>query len=153
MNIPSGLRHIMEVYRVVNKTDYSYTGAFKIVATKARITEASVRSACTRDIGINTTELDLFLDPLNAEAFKNHLFKRYPSQTQFIDRFINDVLGKNENELDDTTRTLRSLFDDEKENILSKIRLLKMLEQCSEWISRDDVPDDIKVKMQEWLNK
>jgi hypothetical protein len=151
MNIPVGLRHVLDVYRLVNQSKYSYTEAFKRVATKSRITEASVRSSCTRDIGINTEELEMFLDPNNAEHFKLHLSKRFPHYQDSVREFINGILGKNEDMADELTKVIGTLFDDEKKNLITGVLLKSILENIEKWILREDIPNDVRVQMQDLL--
>lgn len=94
MNIPVGLRHLLEVYKLVNDSKYSHSEAFREIATRGRITEAAVRLACMRDIGVNTQELAYYLDPDNSELFKAHLSKRYPAYQNFAFQFIDGVVRK-----------------------------------------------------------
>ncbi len=148
MNIPLGLRHLLEVYRFVNESKYSYTEAFKKVATKNRITEAAVRSACTRDISINTEKLEMFLDPNNAEDFKLHLSKRFPHYQDSVREFINSILGTNEDTADELTKVVSTLFDDEKKNLFNGVLLRNILENIEQWTLREDIPEDVRIQMQ-----
>jgi hypothetical protein len=97
MFIPVGLRHLLDVYKLVNDSKYSHSEAFREVATRGRITGTAVRMACMRDIGVTTQELTYYLDADNSELFKAHLSKRYPAQQDFVCQFIDGVVRKENN--------------------------------------------------------
>ena len=73
------LRHILEVYRQVRQFGSARIDAAKMVAKKHRVSQQTVMSSCTRDVGIKgATELDYLLEPENTTELITLLLLRLP---------------------------------------------------------------------------
>jgi hypothetical protein len=79
MSFPTGLQHVIEVYRLVRRSHRSRVKVVNEVDRTRRVDPQTVTSACTRSLGIGTDGLDEFLLPENSEAFCEHLVRRFPS--------------------------------------------------------------------------
>lgn len=145
-----GLEHILEVYRHVRKGYCSRVEAAKKVAKKGRIAYSTVMAFCTREISVDTVEFDKFLRPANAPLFRNYLIKRFPSSQDEIDDFFNEFDRQEDTQAD---RTIRPLFPDEKKHLYNELLLKEFRDKSMEWISRQDVPNDVKQYLKEWINK
>ena len=152
--INKSLSHAFEIYRLVRQDHYSRIEAAKKVGMKNRITYASVMSSCTRDLNISTDDFDNFLEPENTVEFKNFLIRRFPYHQEQIIEFFNAFEETIEEvEQDMVKKLVRPLLPDEKKTLFNQIILSSMRDEFHNWISRDDVPKDIKNDIQEWLKK
>jgi len=77
--LPAGLHHVLQVYRLVRRSRYDRLSAIKEVARHRRVDPQTIASACTRSLGINTEELEDLLHPHNAKRFREHVVRRFPS--------------------------------------------------------------------------
>jgi len=149
MNLPSGLQHVLEVYRLVRLSHRSRIKAVNDVAQTHRIDPQTVASACTRSLGIRTYDLDEFLLPDNSVAFCEHLVRRYPSYQKEIEIFINQVDGNIEQTFEDPLGAVRALFPDEKKDLLRLLLLHDIRKILSVWARRYDIPEDVRREMLE----
>ena len=84
-DLPAGLEHVLEVYRLVRQSHFDRLPAIREVARKRRVDFQTVSSACTRSLGINTEEFEEFLDRRNSASFREHLIRRFPDyQSGFL---------------------------------------------------------------------
>jgi hypothetical protein len=145
MDIPKGLKHILEVYRLVNRSGRSYPGVVRTLTANSRPTAATIRAACTTNLGIKTEEFEMFLDPSNAAEFIQLLSRKYPAQQDAIHKFIKAILGKDDRLSEDPAeKLLDTLFPSEQKTVIS-IQLLKTLvTDFEKWVQRSDVPPDIQ---------
>jgi hypothetical protein len=143
LKLPKGLRHIMDVYRLVRKSNHTRIEAIKEVSLIRRITSRSVTSACTRDIQINSDELDDFLIPENANNFCQHLIRRFPTFQKDIEEFINSF-DKDITEIERDDFGLKTFFPEEKDNLLRGVLLMVVIGKLSRWLIRSDLPIDLK---------
>lgn len=151
--LPSALKHILEVYRLIRQARHSRIKAIKEVAMKNRIDPQTVRSSCTRSIGINISEFDDFVLIENADSFEDLLIKRFPDYQDDIESFFDDITGRQpKTKGDNPIRRLKALFPEEKRNLLKSVLLDKMQEDFHAWINRNDIPDDIKQQLRKWID-
>jgi len=150
---PTGLRHVLEVYRHARVSHRSRVNAIKEVSRSRRVDPQTVTSACTRSLGINTDELDDFLLPGNAKAFCQHLVRRFPPYQKEIERFFSQIEGKQDEPDDDQLAFVRALFPDEKKDLIRLLLLHDVRTQLSRWSERDDIPDEIKSEMLEMTKR
>lgn len=148
LKLPKGLRHIMDVYRLVRKSNFTRIEAIKEVSRIRRITSRSVTSACTRDIQINSDELDDFLIPGNANNFCQHLIRRFPTFQKDIEEFINSF-DKDTTEIERDDFGLKIFFPEEKDNLLRGVLLMVVIGKLSRWLIRTDLPIDLKTEIEE----
>lgn len=149
--LPSSLKHILEVYRLIRQARHSRIEAINEVAMKERIDPQTVRSSCTRSSGINISEFDDFVLVENVASFEGHLIKRFPNYQDDIENFFDDITGRQpEIKGDDPVRKLKALFPEEKRNLLKSVLLDKMQEDFNSWSNRNDIPDDIKQQLKKW---
>ncbi|MEW6670033.1 MAG: hypothetical protein AB1512_32890 [Thermodesulfobacteriota bacterium] len=146
-NLPSGLQHVLEVYRLVRVSHHSRTKAVNEVARKHRIDPQTIRSACTRSLGIATADLDDFLLPGNSEDFCSHLVRRFPPQQKEIEEFFGELDGKDSGSHDDPAAVIRTLFPDEKKDLVRLLLLDSIRKKLSVWSNRHDIPEDLKQEM------
>jgi len=152
-NIPIGLRQILEVYRLVRSSACDRKSAVKKLAQVHRVTSQTISSAITRNIGVNTEELEQYLASDNAEAFRNHLVRHFPTFQDDIEEFF-AALGVTQQDIEgnDTARSVRTLFSDEKKNVLMSLLLEEVKNNLSRWLERDDIPEDLRQQIQELNN-
>jgi len=139
ISFPTGLQHIMEVYRLVRRSHRSRIKAVNEVAHPQTVT-----SACTRSLGIGTDDLDEFLLPENSEVFCEHLVRRFPSYQKEIEAFSAELDGKKSRILDDPLGEIRALFPDEKKDLLRLLLLHDIRKRFFVWSERRNIPDDIR---------
>jgi hypothetical protein len=149
MNLPSGLRHVLEVCRLVRESHRSRTKAVSEIARTRRIDPQTVTSACTRSLGIGTDALDDFLLPDNSEAFCEHLVRRFPAYQKEIEAFFKQLDGKNDKVVEDPAAAVRTLFPDEKKDLLRLLLLHDIRKKFSVWVERYDIPEDVRQEMLE----
>ena len=90
-HIPTGLQHVLEVVRLVRADGMDRLAEVKAVAKKHRIDPQTVTSACTRSLGINTTQLDEILEVAAEPAFCANLVRRFPPYQDYIERFFAEL--------------------------------------------------------------
>ena len=156
MNLPTGLQHVMEVYRLVRRSHRSRIKAVNEVARTRRIDPQTVTSACTRSLGIGIGEFDEFLRSENSEAFCEHLVRRLPPYQREIEAFFAELDGKKDQAPDDPLGAIRALFPDEKKDLLRLLLLHNISKRMSAWSERHDIPEDIRqeiLAMQKQIDK
>jgi len=146
-NLPAGLQHVLEVYRLVRMSYHSRAKAVNEIARKHRIDPQTIRSACTRSLGITMADLDDFLLPKNSEDFCSHLVKRFPAQQKEIEAFFGETDGKGTVSPDDPAAVIRTLFPDEKKDLVRLLLLDSMRKKLSVWSNRHDIPEDLRQEM------
>lgn len=153
--IPKSLSHVLQVYRLIQKSLLTRTKAIKDVAEKERRPYSTIASACTRDISIKgMDELDYFFLPQNVNEFRDHLIQRFPQYQSFIEDFFSGFKGGGEIlDKDDPERMLRPLLAGEKKDLLHKLLLKRAHGRLSEWGKREDIPKDLKQEIQELLDQ
>ena len=149
MNFPTGLQHVMEVYRLVRRSHRSRIKAVNEVARTRRVDPQTVASACTRSLGIGTDEFDEFLRSENSEAFCEHLIRRFPPYQKEIETVFAELDGKKKRTIDDQLGMIRALFPDEKKDLLRLLSLHDVRKKFSAWSERHDIPEDIRREMSE----
>lgn len=146
-NLPAGLQHVLEVYRLVRVSHHSRGKAVNEVARKHRIDPQTIRSACTRSLGIATADLDDFLLPENSEEFCGYLVRRFPPYQKQIEAFFGELYGKDIGSYDDPAAVIRTLFPDEKKDLVRLLLLDSIRKKLSVWSNRHDVPEDLRQEM------
>ena len=143
MNIPSGLQHVIELYRLVRVSNRSRINAIKEISKNQRIDPQTVSSACTRSLQITTAHLDYFLLPKNEAMFCEHLVKRFPSYQKEIETFFNQIVCNGDVGAGDPSRVIRTLFPKERNDLLQSLLLQNISKKIAAWSVRDDIPADI----------
>lgn len=141
-NIPTGLRQNLEVYRLVRWSGCDRKTAEKKIAQIHRVTSRTIASAITRNIGINTEDLDHYIKLKNSEAFRNHLVRHFPSFQDDIEAFFESIGVSDKGK--SSSRALRPLFPDEKKNVFMSLILEEAKDNLSRWLERDDLPKDLR---------
>lgn len=144
VNLPTGLQHVIEVYRLVRMSQQSRVKAVNEVARKHRIDPQTIRSACTRSLGISTADLDEFLLSENSEDFCAHLVRWFPQYQKEIEAFFGELDGKGTSTLEDPARVVRTLFPDEKKDLVRLLFLDNIRKRLSVWSERPDIPEDVR---------
>jgi len=137
-NLPIGLRHVLEVYRLVRKSGWPRNKAINEVAIKQRIDPQTVRSACTRSLGIKIKDFQYYLLPQNAESFKDLLIKRFPAFQNEVEIFFDDILEREMVDKNDPIRHLRTLFPEEQMDILKSVLLNDIQNKFQAWTERKE---------------
>lgn len=156
MNLPTGLQHVMEAYRLVRRFHRSRIKAVNEVARTRRVNPQTVTSACARSLGIGTDEFDEFLRSENSEAFCERLVRRFPPYQREIEAIFAELDGKNDQAPDDPLGAIRALFPDEKKDLLRLLLLHNISKRLSAWSERHDIPEDIRqeiLAMQKQIDK
>lgn len=145
--MPSGLQHVLEVCKLVRLSHRPRIKAVSEVARAHRIDPNTVSAACTRSLGIGIAELDDFLEPKNFAAFCEHLVRRFPPYQKEIEVFFDRLDGKERQRQDEPTAIVRTLFPDEKKDLLRLLLLGGIRKKFNTWLDRPDIPDDIRREM------
>jgi hypothetical protein len=98
-------------------------------------------------LGIGIADLDDFLESENLAAFCEHLVRRFPPHQKVIEAFFDRLDGKERQSLDDPTAIVRTLFPDEKKDLLRLLLLDSIRKKINTWLDRPDIPDDIRQEM------
>ena len=146
-----GLKHILEVYRLVRQNYLSRIDAAKRVGKANRITYETVMASCTRGINISTDDFDYFLEAENTSEFHAFLIKRFPNAQDKIDDFFSAFIEISDKK--DSTKFVRTLFEDEKKSLLNQLILESVRDKFQEWTLRDDIPKDVREQLKDWLKK
>jgi hypothetical protein len=147
-NISVTLSQILEVYTLVRKFKYDRLEAFKRVAKKYRIDQQTVRSACTRGIGINTSEFDEMLSQNSEKEFETILIRRFPEYQDNIGEFFADIAKTIDYETPDKlSKLIKQILPEEKKYLIAKFYIMKISERFKQWENRTDIPDDVKTDM------
>lgn len=151
--LPKALEHVLKVYRLIRMERFDRIKAIKKIALKERIDPQSVSSACTRSLGIKMADFDVFVLDKNTDSFEEHLIKRFPDYQDEIERFFDEILGRqHETQEEDHIRRLKAFFPEENRDLLKTVLLDKMQEDFLGWISRKDIPDDIREQLKKWID-
>jgi hypothetical protein len=134
----------MEVYRLVRRSRLSRIKAVNEVARTRRVDPQTITSVCTRSLGLGTNDLDEFLLPENSAAFCEHLVRRFPPYQKEIEAFFANIDGKKDPTVDDPLGAIRTLFPDEKKDLLRLLLLHNISKSFVSWLKRDDIPEDIR---------
>lgn len=146
--LPAGLHHVLQVYRLVRRSRCNRLSAVKEVARQRRVDPQTISSACTRSLGINTDRLEDLLHPRNAKGFRDHLVRRFPSHKQQISEFLAAVdPAASESEHGRAERILKTLFPDEKRHVLESVLLGHIQGKLAEWAGRTDIPEEVRAEM------
>jgi len=149
-NLPIGLQHTLEVVRLVHKSRMHRLAAVKQIAKKHRIDPQTVSSACTRSLGLSTRAFDEFLERESAEAFCQHLVRRFPQHQDSIEAFFATVVGRPPaSSVKDPTRIVKTLFPEERKQVHDVLLLREALDSVERWLNRDDLPVDFRQELQE----
>lgn len=81
-NTPEQLIQVVDIANLVWKSKLDYNTAFKHLARRNNILPGTVRSNCTRAIGLNTSQFSDLL--MNKSSFKDYLLKVYPNHQNYI---------------------------------------------------------------------
>jgi len=148
-SIPDGLRHVLDVSRLVLKTGLPRIKAVREVAKQRRIDQATVASACTRSIGLNTAQVDEFLTPENVRTFCLHLVKRFPAYQEEIEMFFSGIGDEDIQSGNGIDRSLRTMFPEERKRILHSLLLKQVSDKLAQWLNRKDLPHDLRREIEE----
>lgn len=147
-DLPIGLHHVLQVYRLVRRSGYDRLSAIKEVARQRRVDPQTISSACTRSLGLTTVMLDDLLDADNSARFREHLLRRFPAQQSQISDFLTAVDGSaSEAEIGKAERILETLFPSERRRVLESVLLRHIQNKLAEWSVRPDVPEEIRNEM------
>lgn len=150
-NLPKGLKYIFEVYRLVRYENYTRKQAVNKIATRhEKINPSTVRAACTREICIGTDRLDLYMKPGHEASFKDFLLNRFPQYENEIEEFFTYNFELKYSQKIDTRLRKASMYPSELLNELKRKLLIELQKSLDLWIDRD-VPNDIKITLQEWI--
>jgi hypothetical protein len=148
-NIPTGLKNVLEVYRLVRRSRCPRIKAVKEVARVRRIDPQTVISACTRSLGIGTADFDDFLTPKNSETFCELLIQRFPPYQKYIESFFQELDGKKDNRIEEPLGMIRTLFPNEKKDLLRLLLLNNVGKKLEIWSKCSGMPEDVRKEMVE----
>jgi len=79
--------------------------------------------------------------------------RHFPTFQDDIEEFF-AALGVTQQDIEgnDTARSVRTLFSDEKKNVLMSLLLEEVKNNLSRWLERDDIPEDLRQQIQELNN-
>lgn len=147
-----GLRHVLEVYRLVRQQYHSRVNAAKNIGKANRIAYETVMASCTRGLNISTDKFDYYLEPENTVEFKYFLIKRFPNFQDQIEEFFGAFdEASDDTEQDISEKILGPLFPDERENLFNQLMLNSFREKFQDWTTREDIPIDVREQLKDWL--
>ena len=144
VSLPACLQHVVDVYGLVQLRHTPRAEAITEVARKRRVDPQTIRSACTRSLGITTAKLDELLLPENCSAFCTLLVRRFPSYQKEIEACFAQADSNHHRAPDDPGHVLRPLFPHEQETLLRMLLLEDVRSTLTTWTERRDVPEDVK---------
>jgi hypothetical protein len=142
-NIPTGLRQILEVYRLIRWSGYDRLDAERTVAQNYRVTAPTIHSAITRNIGVTAAEIDDLMARGREDPFCEHLIRHFPGYRENINAFFNSFRESSKPDEKDPSLILKALFPDEIKNVLNDFLLNDVREYLSRWVNRTDIPKDL----------
>lgn len=149
-----GLKHILEVFRLVRQRDFSRINAAREVGKTNRITYRTVMASCTGGINIRTDKFDYFLEPENTTEFHDFLIRRFPSHQDRIDEFFSAFIEQADgSEPNGPRRIVRTLFEEEKKSLFTQLILSSIKDKFQEWSLRNDIPPDVREQLRNWLTE
>ena len=152
--IPATLSQILEVYTLVRQFNYERLDAIKNVARKHRVDPQTIRSACTRSIGINIAEFDDLLLQEKSHMFQEMLIQRFPYNQCQLEQFFGDINRLHEiDNPDRISKIVRQLLPEEKKLLLFRVRLEQLISTIKQWGNRTDIPQDVKSQLSKWIEK
>jgi hypothetical protein len=148
-NLPLGLQHVLDVYRLVNLSHCSRINAVNEIARTLRIDPQTVKSACTTRLGIRTRDLDEFLHSDKSDAFCDHLVRRFPVYRKDIEAFFNKFDDKKEQTLGEPVGPVNALLLNDKKDLLRLLLFQDICKSISAWTKRYDIPEDVRQEILE----
>lgn len=87
---PTGLGQVLDTYAHI-RYGKPMSRAFEAVAGKRRVTPPTIRSACTRNLGLSSAEFEALASPGHERDFRRLMVSRYPLLSRPIDEFLNSL--------------------------------------------------------------
>jgi len=147
------ISNILEIYKLVVQKHYTPVEAAGEVAKKKNIEYSDLISACTKDLNISADKFDYFLGSKDDFNFRNFLSRRFPERQDQIDRFFNTFEDTDDIPVLDLSKIIKPASHTEKKSLGSQVILSSLKEQFLDWISRPDIPQDVKEELKRWITK
>jgi hypothetical protein len=134
---PTGLGQVLDTYAHI-RGGLSTCRAFEAVARRRRVTPPTIRSACTRNLGLTSQDFHMLTRPEHEPHFRRFILSRFPLLAEPIGRFLDGLPPDGQ------------LVADEpapygKPGTAPAPRVVKML---TKWSNHPGVPAQIKAEMQ-----
>ncbi len=147
------LSNILEIYRNVVQKQYALDDAAAEVGKEINIDKSALLSSCTKELNISSEVFNSFIvsdDPFN---FKNFLVRRFPADQSKISRFFNTFEEGGDIPVIDLTKIIKASPHTEHKYVSNSSMLSSLKEDIQYWITRHDVPQDVKDAMKDWVRK
>lgn len=149
----NSISNILEIYKLVVQKHYTPVEAAKEVGKKRNIDYSDLISSCIKDLNINKDNYNYFLEAKNDFNFKNFLSRRFPEHQDQIDRFFNTFEDASDIPVLDLSKIIKPSYHNEKKSISSQVILSSLKDNFLDWISRPDIPQDVKEELKGWIIK
>ena len=147
------LTNILEIYRLVVQERYTIVEAAREVGTKNNIKHSDLLSSSIEALNISADTFNRFLESENAFNFKNFLIRRFPANQSQVIRFFNSFEDTSDIPIIDFTKIIKSSPHSEKKRYINNAIWISLKEDFQDWIARDDIPQDMKDVLKDWVIK
>ena len=149
----NSISHVLEIYKLVVQKNYTQVEAAREVGKKRNIDYSDLISSCTKDLNISIDKFDNFLESKDDFNFKNFLFRRFPSHQDQIDKFFNSFQETRDIPVLDLSQIIKPSPHNGKKRFHSQVMLRSLTDNFLDWISRPDIPQDVKEELKGWITK
>jgi len=87
---PTGLGQVLDTYAHI-RGGLSTCRAFEAVAKRRRVTPPTIRSACTRNLGLSSQDFHILTKPEHEPDFRRFILSRFPLLAEPIGRFLDGL--------------------------------------------------------------
>lgn len=87
---PTGLGQVLDAYALIH-SGAPMSRAFQAAASRRRVTPSTIRSACTRNLGLSSAEFQALASPGRERDFRRFMVSRYPLLSRQIGEFLDSL--------------------------------------------------------------
>jgi hypothetical protein len=149
----NSISNVLEIYKLVVQKHYTPVEAAREVGKKRNINYSDLISSCVKDLNISADKFDYFLESKDDFNFKNFLSRRFPEHQGQIDRFFNTFEDTGDIPVLDLSKIIKPSSHNEKKSFSSHLMLSSLKDNFLDWMSRPDIPQDVKEELKRWITK
>ncbi len=149
----NSISSVLEIYKLVVQKHYTQVEAAKEVGKRRNINYSDLISSCTKDLNISVDKFNYFLESKDDFNFKNFLSRRFPEHQVQIEKFFNRFEDTSDIPVLDLSKIIKPSFRNEKKSISSQVIIFSLKDKFLDWISRPDIPQDVKEELKSWITK
>lgn len=141
------------MYRLVVQKHLTQVEAAREVAKKKNVNYSDLIASCTKDLNIGKDKFDYFLESKDDFNFKNFLTRRFPEHQDRIEKFFNTFKDPSGIPDLDLSKIIKPSSHNGKKIFSSQVILSSLKDNFLDWISRPDIPQDVKDELKRWITK